>query len=240
MRTTPNEYEEELGQMIWNYSILGHELKKANIIFVLGSIDLLPAEHAADLFKKGLAPYVLFSGKGGRNFELCPMKRNGITEAELLAEFAMGKGLPYEKILLEKKSTNTGENVRFSKKLLEDKGINSRLIISSHMPSSERRDYATLRKQWEGPEFIMSSPNVPFREYNLRGYQGLMTRADLISDMLGDFQRLFIFPKKGFMIEQEEPVPENVKEAYVELVSLGYGEGQLIKDEKGEIVNIFN
>ncbi len=45
-------------------------------------------------------------------------------------------------------------------------------------------------------------------------------REDLINVMVGDLQRIKIYPKKGFQIHQE--IPKDVWSAYEGLVELGY------------------
>ena len=243
----PTEQEEIYGDRIWNYMKLNHTLEKADLILGLGSLDLLPARMAAQIYSEGYANKILFTGgSNGRNYELLPKSRGAKTEAEMLAKEAIEHGVPKEAILLENKAKNSGENVKFSKDILNEKGIEARTIIVSHMPSAERRDYATLRKQWQGPEFIMASPHIGFRDYHIEGYQGSMSRRELINDMLGDFQRLFIFPRKefGYMMSQQElglDLPsDKVKEAYSELTGRGYGAHQLVPNkETGKPYEIF-
>ncbi len=106
-------------QIIWDYHHMHHELKKADCIFVLGSHDTRVAEWAADLFLQGYAPYIVFSGGLG-NFTRGVFKK---PEAEIFADIAIQKGVPADKIIIENQSTNTGENVHFTKKLLEEKGL---------------------------------------------------------------------------------------------------------------------
>lgn len=235
----PSEQEEKFGQLIWDYMKLNQKLKRADLILTLGSIDTLPARRAAELYKLYFAPNLLFTGgAGGRNYDELPNARGATTEAQMLAKEAVAYGVPAEAILLEEKAKNSRENVIFSKEILEKKGIEARTIIVSHMPSSERRDYATLRKQWLDPEFILTSPKVSFRHYHIEGYQGLKSRTGLIEDMLGDFQRLFVFPREefGYMMSQEElglDLPsDSVKEAYTKLIGKGFGRDQLVKNKK--------
>ena len=52
----------ELVEIIWEYCLLHQPLKKADIIFVLGSHDLRVAERAAELYQQELAPLIVFSG----------------------------------------------------------------------------------------------------------------------------------------------------------------------------------
>lgn len=246
-RTEAKEKEEEYGQRIWDYMILGHGLKKSDFILCLGSIDLLPARRSAELYSRGYAPHVLFTGgSGGRNYDLLPKARGATTEADMLSKEAIAYGLPESVIFLEKEAKNTSENIRNSKKILADNRIEPKKIIVSHMPYAERRDYSGLRKQWPGVEFIMTSPNIEFREYHIEGFQGTMSRRELINDILGDFQRLFVHcrPQFGYIFSQEElglNLPsDKVKEAYTELVGRGYGAHQLVKNKAiGEPYEIF-
>ena len=57
---------DELARVLWDYMRLRHELVPCDLILVLGSNDTRVAEHAADLYRRGLAPRVLFSGNSGR------------------------------------------------------------------------------------------------------------------------------------------------------------------------------
>ncbi|HYF36450.1 MAG TPA: YdcF family protein, partial [Prosthecobacter sp.] len=102
-----------LAQVIWDYMLMHHEPRTCDLIMALGSNDTRVAEHAADLYLRGLAPKLLFSGNIGA------LTRSQFTksEAETFAEVALAKGVPREAILLEPNSTNTGENIRFSRQL---------------------------------------------------------------------------------------------------------------------------
>ncbi len=42
------------------------ELRKADIIFVLGSNDLRVADRAVEIYKEGWAPIIVCSGKNGK------------------------------------------------------------------------------------------------------------------------------------------------------------------------------
>lgn len=53
-------------ETLWDYLQLHQQPDVADLILVLGSNDVRVAEHAANLYHQGLAPYVLFSGGFGR------------------------------------------------------------------------------------------------------------------------------------------------------------------------------
>src|SRR3954453_1934767 len=97
----------ELAKKLWDYHHMHHALEKADCIFVLGSHDLRVAERAAELYLEGWAPMIIFSGGLG-NFTKEMWTE---TEADQFAAIAINMGVPQEAILVENKSTNTGENI---------------------------------------------------------------------------------------------------------------------------------
>jgi len=73
------------------------------------------AEHAAGLFARGLAPLMVCSGNVGR----LTATRFARSEAETFADVAVANGVPRDAILLEPRATNSGENLAFTRALLE-------------------------------------------------------------------------------------------------------------------------
>ena len=203
---------DKLAKVIWDYHHLNHKLEKADCIFVLGSHDTRVAEYAADLFLKDYAPYIIFSGGlGNLTKETFPKP-----EADIFADIATKKGVPPEKILIESKSANTGENVEFTKKLLDEKGLNFDTFILVQKPYMERRTFATFKKVWPEKKFIVTSPPISFEDYPNEE----ISKDKVINIMVGDLQRIKIYPERGFQIFQE--IPPNVWSAYEKLVELGY------------------
>ncbi|NQU77833.1 YdcF family protein [Candidatus Falkowbacteria bacterium] len=208
---------DNLAKKIWNYHLLNHKLKKADCILTLGSHDLRVAERAAQLFFDGLAPFIVFAGNRGRFTS--DWKD---TEAYLFSLVALKMGVPKEKILIEDKSTNTGENILFTKKLLQEKNFNPQKFIVVTKPFMERRAFATFKKQWFGKNVIVTSPKISFDKYPTKEYP----KERLINSIVADFQRIKIYPAKGFQIPQD--IPPDVWSAYEQLVKLGYNK-HLIK-----------
>ncbi|RAH18928.1 YdcF family protein, partial [Vibrio vulnificus] len=175
-------------------------------LLVMCSNDLRVAEHAANLYKQGYAPYILFSGGEGRFTEGLFEK----SEAETFAELAKASGVPEEAILLETKSSNSGENVRFSEQLLIDKGLVFESFILVQKPFMERRALATFEKQWQGPysHLLVSSTGEAFFDY-INEEMPLML---VLEALLEDFERIKRYPAKGFQTEQ--PLPDDVETAY--------------------------
>jgi hypothetical protein len=61
---------------------------------------------------------------------------------------------------------------------------------------------------------------VSFDDYLANYANSALTREDVISIMVGDLQRIRLYPEKGFQIPQE--IPDDVWTAFEELVRLGY------------------
>ncbi|EOA6595064.1 YdcF family protein [Vibrio vulnificus] len=193
-------------ELLWQYMQLQHHLTPVDCLLVMCSNDLRVAEHAANLYRQGYAPYILFSGGEGRFTEGLFEK----SEAETFAELAKASGVPAEAILLETKSSNTGENVRFSEQLLLEKGLAFESFILVQKPFMERRALATFEKQWQGPysHLLVSSTGEAFFDY-INEEMPLML---VLEALLEDFERIKRYPAKGFQTEQ--PLPDDVETAY--------------------------
>jgi uncharacterized SAM-binding protein YcdF (DUF218 family) len=131
-------------------------------------------------------------------------------------------GVPKESDLIENRSTNTGENILFTKQLMAERNIDAQKFILVQKPYMERRGFATFRKVWPEKEVFVTSPQVSFDEY-LDSYSAKELSADdVINIMVGDLQRIKIYAEEGFQIHQE--IPDDVWSAYEALVTAGYDE----------------
>jgi Uncharacterized conserved protein len=205
-----------LAEKLWHYHQMNHQLELADAILVLCSHDKKVAERGAQLLLEGWAPLLIFSGGLGvitKNIWHEP-------EADQFAEIAIALGVPPEKILIENQSTNTGENVLFTKRLLAQKQIDPARFILVQKPYMERRSFATFRKNWPDKNVLVTSPQVSFAEYLETYVNSELSVDDVISIMVGDLQRIKVYADKGFQIPQE--IPDNVLSAYEELVRAGY------------------
>ncbi|NMC04531.1 MAG: YdcF family protein [Candidatus Lokiarchaeota archaeon] len=199
-------------KIVWEYHHVHHALRKADCIMVLGSNDVRVAEHAARLYLEGWAPLLVMSGGLG-NFTKGAWEK---PEAEVFKDVAIAAGVPAGKILVENRSTNTGENVRFTRELLARHWISPGSFILVQKPFMERRTLATFSKVWPGQDFVVTSPPIPFESYP----NAAIPLDDVIHAMIGDLQRIMLYPAKGFQAHQA--VPEAVHAAYAFLVQAGY------------------
>jgi uncharacterized SAM-binding protein YcdF (DUF218 family) len=211
-------------RIVWDYMRMGHSLKKADAIMVLGSYDIRVAEYAAKLWLDGWAPYLICAGSGNAYSDSAVWQSFvGSTEADVFAGIARKAGVPDDAILVENKSQNTGQNYDLTMRLLKEKGVELERLIAVQKPFMERRAYAT-GKIWlpENVELIATSPNLSLEEYpNDLGDES----GRWIHNMVGDLQRIREYPAKGFQIHQD--IPDEVWCAFSFLVETGYSDSLL-------------
>ncbi|MET7536467.1 YdcF family protein [Streptomyces sp. NPDC005507] len=197
---------------LWDYHQMGHTLRSCSVAIGLGSHDLGVADMAVDLYKRGMAPLLVFTGATS------PTTRDRMPRGEAVhyRERALELGVPSSAILVEPDARNTGENIRFSKAMLDEAGVDVSSVLLISKPYEERRAYATARKLWLGVEIVSASTPMTLDEY-----VDSIGDARLVIDMLvGALQRLLIYPEQGFMISQ--PVPADVLQAYERLCDEGF------------------
>ena len=202
----------QLAHILWDYHHVNNTLEKMDCILVLGSHDTRVAEHAADLYLEGWAPLLIFSGGLGRLTE-------GVwaeTEADKFAKIARNKGVPADAILIENKSTNTGENIVFTQALLQKNNLDLQSFIVVQKPYMERRSFATFTKYWPDKKLIVTSPQISFEDYPTEN----ISLEKVIHIMAGDLQRIKLYAEKGYQVYQE--IPGKVWQAYERLVELGF------------------
>lgn len=203
---------QQLAKKLWDYHVLNQKLEKSDCILSLGTHDLRVAERAAELYLEGYAPLVVFSGGLGKITKDIWSE----SEAERFAAVAINKGVPAEAILTENKSTNTGENILFTQQLLKEQNREVESFIVVQKPYMERRSLATFKVHWPEKKLSVTSPRIAFEDYATEE----IPMETFINSMVGDLQRIKVYPAKGFQIYQE--IPDEVWDAYEQLVAQGF------------------
>jgi uncharacterized SAM-binding protein YcdF (DUF218 family) len=155
------------------------QLEPSDAIVVLGG-DFSRAIHGIVLYRKDLAPLLVFSG---------PANDEGEVEAELLAEFARNLGVPPDRIMTEVEARTTREEATRLGALLRPRGVRRILLVtdSLHMARASQlfervgfRVYAApsddFSDGFEGPEARLVLMRIVLLEllarlyYRLAGY----------------------------------------------------------------------
>ncbi len=116
--------------------------QQVDILIVLsGDDEGYRVRHAYHLYQKGFAKKILLSGRTNLWEE---------TGIDLMERYLVQLGISREDILSEKRSESTVENALFSKKILEERGLKSAIVVTS--PPHTRRVSLIFKKTF--------SPNI--------------------------------------------------------------------------------
>lgn len=76
-----------------------------------------------ELYNEGFAKYILVSGGQGPGED--------ITEAEAMKAYLVSMGIEENKIIIENRSGNTMENIQYSKKAMNERNLNTAIVVSN-------------------------------------------------------------------------------------------------------------
>lgn len=206
----------ELIQVLWDYMKVNQEIKKSDCIIVLGTLDISVVDVAVKLYNEGYAEKIIFSGGLGK----VTYKLWKETEAEKFAKRAIKLGVPKDRIYIENESTNTGDNFRFTKKLIENEKLNIHSCLIVCKPYTERRAYASFRKIMPEYKGIITSKDIECKDYYEQNKNKGIDKDEWVHVLVGDVQRMKLFAQKGWQIEVD--IPDKVWDAYEELTKRGY------------------
>ena len=108
----------------------------ADVILVLGCNRFAPdgspspcirarAGHAADLYKRGLAPHIIASGGNERD-----SSGGGTTEASIIQAVLQEDGVPSSNIVLEERSLDTVQNILNSQAIMRAHGWRTAILVT--------------------------------------------------------------------------------------------------------------
>ena len=131
-------------------------------------------------------------------------------------------GVPREKMLLETESTNTGENLRYSHALLQERSIQLKRAIVVHQPNMGKRIRATLQKQWpdQRVEFLIAPADRSLENDLERLSACGVSEDEMVSNIVGDFQRMDVYARMGYQVPVD--MPEDAWEAFECMKAFGY------------------
>lgn len=208
-----------MARKIYDYmNIRDAKIEKSDLIAGFGHFDIKIPQHCASLYQKNLSRKILFTG--GRGAGSADMKEAEAVEFknELLRVLP---AFPEKDLILESESTNTGENITFSEKILKGldpgftfgQGIGAVIAVAS--PYRQKRVHLALKKLFPRVKVYNSPPESAFEdEMKLFCDKG----EDLVKHLIGELERIKVYPEKGF-IEYEE-IPDEIGDIYRELRAL--------------------
>ncbi len=185
-------------------------LTPCDAVIGFGHFDLAIPRRCAELVRAGKASHLIFTGGiGAGTADL------GMAEADaFITALAREHADLAARAVCENRSTNTAENIRFTRELLLatnprlalGSGIRSVLLVAT--PCRQRRVFLTWRKLMPDIPAVNLPPLHTFESlaalYASKG-------DDLVQQMLNEYQRLRDYPAKGWIAEA--PIPTALHEA---------------------------
>lgn len=203
-------------KVLSNYMMKKDKLKKSDVVICCGCADVHVAEYACKLFLNSYADYIIFTGSSGK----LSSKIFDKSEAEKFAEIALSLGIPQNRILIENKSTNTGDNLRFSKQIMDSNNINYNNIIITGGVLHGMRFYAAAKTIFKDSNIIISTYDVDIKSF-FEFYEKLgVSEYENICILVSDIYKMITYPDKGWQIKVD--IPKKVINSYKNLIKLGY------------------
>ncbi len=195
---------------LWNYMSSFDSQEKCDAIVVCCSYDLRVCDHACNLIKAGLSETLVLSGSTGN----WTKHIWSIPEAIIFRDRALSNGIDEKNIIIEKKATNFGENITFSKALLPS----VKVVTFVSKPSALLRVKLTAEAQWPEITSYVSCPSIEF-PHEISNVVGIL---GVINEMVGDIERVQQYPTLGFQVPHQ--LPKNILNAWGYLIDQGFTE----------------
>ena len=198
----------ERAEELWSFLSALRSREPADAVVVCCSYDIRVCDYACDLLKQNLAPRLVLSGNTGNWTRLLWSE----PEAHVFRRRALAQGIEPERIHVEDRSTNFGENIAFVRELMPQ----LRRVIFVTKPNAILRVALTVPVRWPEVTAWVDSPPFEFPEEvsNIIGVFGV------IHEMVGDVDRVLQYPARGF--QRPYDVPETILESWKALVVEGF------------------
>jgi len=118
------------------------------IVAVSGGNTSLRTKGAIELFKRGWAKYIIFSGDA--------LDTKSPSNASIMRQQALAAGIPKDVIITEDSSQTTHQNAKKTNQLLVEHNINSLIVVTS--PYHQRRTAIEFTKYTDQHVKVLSHP----------------------------------------------------------------------------------
>ncbi len=207
-----SEMSEDMNSLFAFLSYAEEGPDAADIVLAMGSQDLTVADTAARAFREKNIKWLVCSGGLGKDTAELFHEPEGV----LYGKRCMALGVPEDRLIIERRAANSGENFLFSRAMLEERGIFPKIGIIACKPYMARRAWATGTKQWPEVRWSVARPKISFEAYIAQGNDVTAT----VELMVGDLQRLRVYAGR---FQEPVEVPDSVWAACERLAAAGYG-----------------
>ena len=184
-------------------------------VFGFGHFDLRVPQRCGELFSAGLARWIIFTGGVGAGTADLGQPEADAFREELLRVFP---SIPSTQVIAENRSTNTGDNIRFTAALLAarqpeltfGRGLRSAILVANAYRL--RRVRLTWRKLQPDVNIAAIAPATDFAtECALFAAKS----QSLVPQLVGEIDRLLDYPSRDWI--EAEPIPPAVLAAHARL-----------------------
>ena len=180
-----------------------------------GLFDAKIPRRCCELYDTNLAPLIVFTGGvGAGSADLT------VPEAEFFRSVARDEfpHIPDDAFVIEPRSTNTGENVRYSLELLARRdpplapgaGLTSVILVANAY--RQRRVVLTAMQHMPGVSFQNAPPRTNYESERLMFAD---RSQDIVPLMLGELDRMRTYPARGIIAPNE--IPDDIMNVESEL-----------------------
>ena len=172
--------------LVWDHLVVEDPPRPTDAIFCFGSRHRRVPERAAALHAAGVAPLVVVTGG--------PECRGDLPEAVRFGEEMVAAGIPRDRVILEARARNTGENVVLGMRALR-RHVDPHSLTLVCWPLAARRCQATFGVRFPDLE-VTSAPALP-----RSGVRWSPTNRR-IRDALGELDRIRRYGEAGMIVPQ--------------------------------------
>lgn len=191
---------------ISNYIFVADEPERADAIFLPGSSHPEQPEYAARLYQKGYAKWLIPSGGISVKRDKWPGVRTGAdrydgdykTDCEFFTDVLLKNGVPASAVIGEDQSGHTRDNAWFSRKVVEEKGIEIQTALIVCKAFHARRCLMLYQMAFPDTEIKV----CPVHCYNITKENWYESEAG-IDRVLGELARCgnqFVGDIKGYLL----------------------------------------
>ncbi len=187
-------------------------LQVADVIIGFGHFDLKIPRHCGYLYTNGFAQKIIFTGgSGSGTADLC--KPEALVFFDELQK--VYPNIPRDTLIIEERSTNTLENILFTRTMLESTSpdfsfnnqIKSAIIVACAY--RQRRVCLTCKKNLPEVSFYNAPPETSFnKEEGMFSARGL----NFFSLIVGEIERLIRYGERGDILQ--ESIPDELFDKY--------------------------
>lgn len=170
---------EESIELFSDYLKMEDAPEQADAIFILGGSTLGPTLKAAELYKAGYAPKIVFIANEGK---FSGSRIWGMPEFQKYREVLREAGVPEEAMVSAGMSTNTLVEAKEAIPFMEKHGIDPNKVILISRPFHQRRAYATFKQQHPDVHYINCPADEPLDINDPETRERLVAEAERLLD----------------------------------------------------------